>query len=93
MKIQEVLADHGLEIDDVRWYLATQMAARLLGYKSHTAELARLIWSGKLEAELYHAEERFLAELDHKLAASVADEQTVREVAREIEREKRKRKA
>jgi hypothetical protein len=93
MKMQEVLAEHGLEIDDIRWYLATQMATRLLGYKNRAADLTRLIWSGKLEAELYHAEERFLAELDRKLAASLADEQVVREIAREIEREKRRRTA
>ena len=91
MKAAEILAERGIEIDDVRWYLAAQLAARLLGYKNKARELTRLIWSGKLEAELYHAEERFLAELDRKLGRSMADEQAVREIAREIAREKQKR--
>jgi hypothetical protein len=91
MKVTEILAEHGLEIDDVRWYLAALLSTRLLAYRDEPAELTRLIWSGKLEADLYDAEERFLRELDRKLDSSRADEHTVTEIVREIEREKKRR--
>lgn len=91
MRAADIFAQQGLEIDDIRWYLASLLAHRLLGYRGRPEELVRLIWSGKLEAEMYNAEERFLAELDQKLERASADEQSIREVAREIAREKRRR--
>ncbi len=93
MKVTEILAEQGLEIDDVRWYLATVLASRLLSYRDRPKELTRLIWSGKLEADLYDAEERFLGELDRKLEATISDEHAVREIVREIGREKQRRSA
>lgn len=91
MRVSEVLAEHGLEIDDIRWYIAALLAGRLLEYRGRQEELTRLIWSGKLEAELYHAEERYLDELQRKVDAGMVDEHALREVAREVSTAKRRR--
>ena len=92
MRVSDLLAEHGLEMDDVRWYLATVLAGRLLEHRNRREELVRLIWSGKLEAELYNAEERFLAELDRKADAGMLDEHALREVVGEVISEKRRRR-
>jgi hypothetical protein len=78
VKIAELLRELSLEIDDIRWYLALAQADRLLQYKERRKELARLIWSGRLEAELYEMEERFLQELQGKLDRGTRDEAQVR---------------
>ena len=53
VKIRELLQEYDLEIDDVRWYLASTQADRILSYRESKRELIRLIWSGSLEGELY----------------------------------------
>lgn len=96
MTIEELLDEHGLAIDDVRWYLAREEADRLLSYRDHPDELAHLVWSGELEADLYNMEERFLGELGERLSRGHTDEaavhQIVREVARAAERRRRARR-
>jgi hypothetical protein len=69
-----------LEIDDIRWYLATRQSESLLQYKNRPADLARLIWSGALEKELYDMEERFVAQLQRDLDQGLRDEVGVREI-------------
>lgn len=95
MRVTELLDEHGLSIDDVRWYLARAQAERLIAYKDHPRELAHLIWSGELESDLYEMEDRFLAELEEKLSRGHTDEaqvhQAVREIARAAERRRRPR--
>ncbi|MFP4374749.1 MAG: hypothetical protein ACLFPO_10495 [Spirochaetaceae bacterium] len=96
MRIQELLDEHKLAIDDVRWYLAREQADRLLSYRDHPEELAHLLWSGELEADLYEMEDRFLAALQEKLDRGRTDEaqahQTVREIARSAEERRRMRR-
>ncbi|MFO8063299.1 MAG: hypothetical protein R6V29_01540 [Spirochaetia bacterium] len=84
MTVYELLDEHGLAIDDVRWYLAALQADRLLSYKDHPGELAHLLWSGKLESDLYEMEERFLAEQQEKLERGRTDEAQVHQTIREI---------
>ena len=91
MKIKAFLSEYDLDIDDVRWYLAKMQAQRLLGYRDEMVGLLRLIWSGKLEAELYQMEERFLTELQEKLDAKQADESEIRNIFSEINAEKTNR--
>ena len=93
MTVAHLLDQSGLDIDDIRWYLATIIASRLLEHRARPAELVRLIWSGKLEAELYDAEERFVRDLQGRMDAGSMDEAALREVMREIAAEKRRRKA
>ena len=91
MEIRRLLDEYNLEVDDVRWYLSHQNAARLLEYRDKQKELCRLIWSGRLEADLYRMEERFLAELQEKLDTRRADESEVRKILLEIDALKSKR--
>lgn len=91
MRIAELLRELGLEIDDIRWHLALQQADRLLQYRHRRTELARLIWSGRLEAELYEMAERFVAELQAKLERGTRDEAQVRAQLREALAERRAR--
>ncbi|MFP4232128.1 MAG: hypothetical protein ACLFRR_09820 [Spirochaetaceae bacterium] len=89
MTVREMLEEHGVGIDDIRWYLAGEQAQRLLTYKDRPDELTRLLWSGQLESELYEMEERFIVELEEELQSGRADEaqihQTVRSIARAAE--------
>jgi hypothetical protein len=91
MTLAGLLKERGLEVDDVRWYLSVLLAQRLLQHRESPSELVRLVWSGRLEAELYHMEERFLEELERKVSSGVADEHRVREIMSEIETQKRSR--
>ena len=84
VKIRELMQEYDLEIDDLRWYLSIVQAERLLSYREKKRELARLIWSGSLENELYDMEERFLAELQNRLEGGSRDEIQVREILKEI---------
>lgn len=92
MRVRDLLAAEGLELDDVRWYLASDLAGRLLEYRSRRQELARLIWSGRLEAELYHAEERFLDELQGKVEDRTIDEPALRSILADIANARRGRR-
>lgn len=84
VKISEMMQEYDLEIDDVRWYLASQQADLLLGYRDDKRELIRLIWSGALEGALYDMEERFIGELQSWLDEGTRDEVQVRGVLREV---------
>ena len=85
MDVRKLLKEYGLEIDDVRWYLARQTADRLLQYREKPQDLCRLIWSGRLESDLYQMEERYLADLQEKLDSRQADESEIRKVLSEVD--------
>ena len=84
MTIEELLDEYGLEISDVRWYLALTMAQSLLEHRDNARELIHNIWSGRLEAELYQMEERFMADIQTKLDQRRMDEHQLRELLQEI---------
>ena len=85
MNVRKLLKEYGLEIDDVRWYLAHQTADRLLQYREKPQDLCRLIWSGRLESDLYQMEERYLAELQEKLDSRQTDESEIRKFLSEVD--------
>lgn len=72
------MQDEDLGIDDVRRHLCWEMAERLLTYRDEPEGLARLIWSSKLESELYNMEEKRLASLQEDVDRGLADEADVR---------------
>jgi hypothetical protein len=80
VKIAALMKELDLEIDDLRWYLAAQHSERLLQYRDRPDDLARLIWSGVLERELYDMEERLVEELQRDLDRGLRDEAGVREI-------------
>ena len=84
MKIAELMKEYELEIDDIRWYLATSMSRRLLGYRDSEYVLTKYIWSGALEDDLYDMEEKFISELRADYQQGLLDEPKIREILQEI---------
>jgi len=91
MKIQDLLREYELEIDDVRWYLSAGIAERLLALRELRHDLIRYIWSGSLADDLYDLEESFLASLEEKRESGLVDEVSVREIMKEIVRSRTQR--
>ena len=91
MTMQQLLEEYDLDLDDVRWYLALSEAERLIAYKDRPLDLAREIWAGRLEAELYNMEERYLADRDERLANKLTSEHRIREELGEVRVAKRRR--
>ena len=81
MNVRALLADYGIDLDDIRWYLAHRLALRAQELlEEDRGELVRWIWSGELEAELYDNAERFLADLQDGIDRRLTDEPRVREI-------------
>ncbi|MBN2653302.1 MAG: hypothetical protein JXR63_13060 [Spirochaetales bacterium] len=80
MKIKEFMKENGIEIDDVRWFLAEQKVYSILEKKDSVYELIDEISSKRLEAELFDMEERFVDELQDSFDRNFIDEADVREV-------------
>ncbi len=93
MDVKRLIKEYNIELDDIRWYLSRLTALRLLEYRDRADELSRLVWSGKLEADLYRMEERFISELQEKLDARQTDESEIRKILAEIDAAKSKREA
>ncbi len=91
MNVSTLLEEYDLTLDDVRWYLSVQEAERYLRFKDEPAALATEIWSGRIEAALYNMEERFIADLNDRLARNLTSEHRVREQFGEIRAARRKR--
>jgi hypothetical protein len=78
------MQEYSVELSDIRWYLAMKTAERLLTYHEDVKGLTKLIWSGRLEADLYNLEEAFVEEQQDRLDRSLADEARIRELFSEI---------
>ena len=48
------MREYSVELSDVRWYLSYKTAERLLTYKDDLKGLTHLVWSGRLEADMYN---------------------------------------
>jgi hypothetical protein len=92
MNIPSLLREFDLTIDDIRWYLSVQMAKKFLEFKDHEYDLTTLIWSKKLETELYNMEEQYLSDLQEDLDNKYIDEVDIRNILSEVVMEKRKRR-
>ena len=84
MNVKSLMQEYSVELSDVRWYLSYKTAERLLTYKDDLKGLTRLVWSGRLEADMYNMEEAFLNDLQEKFDKNLADEARVRELFSEI---------
>lgn len=79
MSVRTIQEEFDLSLDDIRWYLSSNVARSLLSQAERPDEIVRRIWSGSLEGELYDMEERFLRSLQDELDRGLADESKVRE--------------
>ncbi|MBN2510644.1 MAG: hypothetical protein JXB03_10210 [Spirochaetales bacterium] len=91
MKIQDIIDEYSLEIDDIRWYLSHLLCQKFLSHKDRPQELTRYIWSGELASALHNMEEQFISDLQDRLDRSLLDEARAREIMREIEAVKKNR--
>lgn len=79
MNIQELIAEYGIETDDIRWYLSSQKSYELLQFINHKDDLTEYINSGRLEEELYNMEESYVLDLQDLADRGKIDEVNVRE--------------
>jgi hypothetical protein len=79
MSVARLQEEYDLSLDDIRWYLSWQITESILSQRETPEDIARRIWSGSLESELYDMEERFLRELQDELDRDLIDEQAVRD--------------
>jgi hypothetical protein len=91
VKVTDMMEELDIGIDDVRWHLAAEQAARLLQFRERPYELTRLVWSGALEGELYNMEERFLQALQDELDRKHRDASSVRGALRKVAESRQKR--
>ena len=92
MTVEEIMDEYNLTIDDIRYYRAYAMAERFLTYQEEPHALAKLIWSGEVESELYNMADRFIEEKREELSRNLTDEARLRETLREALTVKRERR-
>lgn len=77
--INDLLKEYDLEIDDIRWYVSTQKTISILSDSDKPIDITKLIWSGKLEADLYNMEEKYLENIGSQFDRGLVDEAWIRE--------------
>ena len=77
--IQDLMIEYRLEIDDIRWFISYQQTISILSFSETPLEITTKIWSGKLEAELYNLEEKYLENISSQLERGLIDEAWIRE--------------
>jgi hypothetical protein len=93
MTVEAIMEEYDLTIDDLRYYLSFELAESLLTYREDPHGLARLIWSGKLESELYNMADRYIEEKKEELSRDLIDEARLRETFREALRVRKERRS
>ena len=84
--------EFGVEIDDVRWYLSSQLANDIVALHNQPRMVVELIWSGKLGDRLYQMEDRYLEELESQWDLGLREETRIREIMSTIRIAKRRRR-
>lgn len=77
--ITDLMKEYNLEIDDIRWFISYQKTISILSEKDSPDLITKKIWSGKLEADLYNMEERYLEDIFLRLDRGLIDEAWIRE--------------
>ena len=93
MTVMAHMKEYSVELDDIRWYLSYKTAERLLTYNEDLPALTKLVWSGKLESDLYDMEEGFVHDLQDRLDRGLADEMHARELFAEVSAAKKLRES
>ena len=73
------MKEYSLELADIRWLISSRLTTSILSDSDTPAEIAKRIWSGKLESELYNMEEKFLEDIMLQLKRGLIDETWIRE--------------
>jgi len=78
--IANLFKEYSLDIDDIRWLISSRITEQILSDKDSPIEITKKIWSGKLEAELYNMEEKYMEDLEFQLDRGLIDEAWIREL-------------
>ena len=77
--INDLFKEYSLDIADIRWLVSYRMTVSILSNSDSSEEITKMIWSGKLESELYNMEEKFLEDIVSQLERGLIDEAWIRE--------------
>jgi hypothetical protein len=77
--LKELMKEYSLELADIRWLISYRLTTSILSDSATPEEIAKRIWSGKLESELYNMEEKFLEDIMLELERGLIDEAWIRE--------------
>lgn len=77
--LNDLLKEYNLDIADIRWLVSYRMTVSILSNSDSSEEITKMIWSGKLESELYNMEEKFLEDIILQLKRGLIDEAWIRE--------------
>ena len=91
-RMQALMNEYALEIDDVRWMLSIQLSFDIEAMQGQNRQLIEEIWSGTLEGRLYRMEERFLEEQEALWNSGQIVEGKLRDFMAEARAAKRRRR-
>ena len=77
--LNDLLKEYNLDIADIRWLVSYRMTVSILSNSDSSEEITKMIWSGKLESELYNMEEKFLEDIISQFERGLIDEAWIRE--------------
>lgn len=77
--ITGLMKEYTLEIDDIRWFVSYHKTVSILSSSDTPMEITKNIWSGKLEADLYNMEEKYLENISSQFERGLVDEAWIRE--------------
>lgn len=80
MTVEQLMDEYGLSMNDIRWYLCSQITFGILELTKTPDDITSYLWSGKLEADLYNIEEKFIAALKEEMEKEIKTEAEIRDI-------------
>lgn len=90
-RMQSLMDEYNLDIDDIRWYLSVQLTEELMAYYARQWNLIEEIWSGRLGDRLFHLEEQFLEDTERLWNSGQSEEGKIRDIFAAVRASKRRR--
>ena len=91
-RMQSLMEEYSLDIDDIRWYLSVQLTDELMSYQTRQWNLIEEIWSGRLGDRLFHLEEQFLEDTERLWNSGQSEEGKIRDIFAAVRASKRRRR-
>lgn len=86
-----MLDEQALELDDVRWYCAEQLASEFISLSDRRDEITRRIWSGELERTLRSLDESYIRRVEDEYERRLLDDTDLNRIVNEILSAKKRR--
>ena len=91
-RMQSLMEEYSLDIDDIRWHLSVQLTEDLMAYQTRQWNLIEEIWSGRLGDRLFHLEEQFLEDAERLWNSGQSEEGKIRDLFAAVRASKRRRR-